>query len=237
MAIEVRDRVAGKVCRSCGEWKPVSDFHKQVVRGEPIGDGFKSRCRACLNIQRNAHRAANVEEYRARARKFHREHSEQVKAKNYAYRDAHREQYREMDRARYERNQEELKAAQRVRNAAYRASRPDEVRAYYRTYYRSYKQAHPVRLRQHQRRHELRRRARKNEAEGCHSEAEWEALKQHYRHTCLRCGKHEPEIVLTRDHVVPLTKGGSDWITNIQPLCAVCNSSKNNKIVDYRLNW
>ena len=81
------------------------------------------------------------------------------------------------------------------------------------------------------------RRNRKYQAEGFHTDAEWETLKMQYDNCCLRCGRREPEITLTRDHVVPITKGGSDWITNIQPLCHSCNSSKNARTTDYRLSW
>lgn len=33
-------------------------------------------------------------------------------------------------------------------------------------------------------------------------------MKDHYDHTCLCCGRHEPEIVLTLDHIHPLARGG-----------------------------
>lgn len=79
-----------------------------------------------------------------------------------------------------------------------------------------------------------RRRALKLAAKGSHTEKEWQDLKEHYNFTCLCCRKKEPEIKLTRDHVIPLTEGGSDSINNIQPLCARCNSKKNNKHIDYR---
>lgn len=68
---------------------------------------------------------------------------------------------------------------------------------------------------------------------GCHTLSEWEALKVVHKFTCLACLKREPEIRLSRDHIVPLIKGGSDDIDNIQPLCRSCNSIKHSKIIKY----
>lgn len=78
-----------------------------------------------------------------------------------------------------------------------------------------------------------RRRALKNNAEGTHTIEDWEALKNLYDFTCLCCGKKEPKVCLTEDHIVPLSKDGSDWIWNIQPLCHSCNSQKHTSIIKY----
>jgi hypothetical protein len=67
-----------------------------------------------------------------------------------------------------------------------------------------------------------------------HTEQEWRELCAKYNHCCLRCGLQLP---LSRDHIVPVTQGGSDAITNIQPLCKVCNSWKNNRTIDFRSEW
>lgn len=63
---------------------------------------------------------------------------------------------------------------------------------------------------------------------------EWMDLKRRWDYTCLCCGKREPEIKLTLDHVVPISKGGENEIENIQPLCKRCNIKKHVKNTDYR---
>lgn len=79
-----------------------------------------------------------------------------------------------------------------------------------------------------------RRRARMMEIEGSWTSEEWEALKARYNYTCLRCDRREPEIKLSLDHVVPVSKGGKNTIDNAQPLCRSCNSRKRTRDTDYR---
>lgn len=75
--------------------------------------------------------------------------------------------------------------------------------------------------------------ARKQNAEGSHTFGEWELLKKQYGFTCPCCGRKEPKIRLSEDHIIPLKKGGSDYIENIQPLCVSCNVKKNVKVIYY----
>jgi 5-methylcytosine-specific restriction endonuclease McrA len=77
------------------------------------------------------------------------------------------------------------------------------------------------------------KRLKRNSTIGSHTFGEWETLKIQYNFTCPRCDKTEPEISLTRDHIVPLSKGGSDNIENIQPLCLKCNLWKHTKIINF----
>ncbi len=74
------------------------------------------------------------------------------------------------------------------------------------------------------------RRAIKMKAPGSFTAAQWEVVKARQGYKCLRCGRKEPEITLTIDHRIPLSKGGTNYISNIDGLCLSCNSSKGAKI-------
>ena len=45
-------------------------------------------------------------------------------------------------------------------------------------------------------------------------------------HTCRYCGGTAPEVVLTVDHVVPVSLGGSDDPSNLVAACKDCNAGK-----------
>ena len=74
-----------------------------------------------------------------------------------------------------------------------------------------------------------RRYARERKAEGSHTLAEWQELKKKHNNKCAHCGE---EKKLTKDHIIPLSKGGTDYIVNIQPLCRNCNSKKWNFVYE-----
>ncbi len=77
------------------------------------------------------------------------------------------------------------------------------------------------------------RRAAKRGLPGSHTLQEWKDLCAKFKNRCVRCGVHGK---LTRDHVIPITDPRSSHdISNIQPLCYSCNSSKGNRhAADYR---
>lgn len=67
------------------------------------------------------------------------------------------------------------------------------------------------------------------------------------RHLCMYCGDHFHRSELTRDHVVPLSRGGRDGWENVVAACLACNVRKGGRTpaqasmpllaVPYRPSW
>jgi 5-methylcytosine-specific restriction endonuclease McrA len=99
----------------------------------------------------------------------------------------------------YQRNRDALKA----RAYAWRAANPEAYRAIVRA-----------------------GRARRRGADGHHTAADVTAIAAKQRGRCICCNKRRK---LEVDHIVPLSKGGSNWPHNLQLLCRPCNASKSAK--------
>jgi 5-methylcytosine-specific restriction endonuclease McrA len=163
------------------------------------------RCRRCsLEYQRAWHKA-NPGKRRQYMRTFRKAHPERIRQETRRYREANREKVRRARRDWYEANRE--RAAEYTRRWC--ANNLDRRRQHYNRY-----------------------RARKNGAAGSYTAEEWKALLDHYEHRCLCCGRSD--VPMTVDHIVPLCQGGSNEISNLQPLCLSCNTSKGTKYIDYR---
>jgi 5-methylcytosine-specific restriction endonuclease McrA len=76
-----------------------------------------------------------------------------------------------------------------------------------------------------------RRRSKESGNGGQFTAQEWNELVEKFNHQCVCCKQVKK---LEADHVIPVSKGGTTNIENIQPLCRSCNARKNNKIIDYR---
>lgn len=165
---------------------------------------------------------------------------------------------RARDHAYYLANKGTIKA----RVKAWQSANPDKVRSYKATWKRNnprswaadlkatirakaYQKRHPDRHYEHvkvwrKKNPDLllsyfhKRRALELNAPGPHFTApQWQALKIKYKNRCLSCRKTR---TLVPDHVIPISKGGSNGIRNIQPLCQSCNSKKWVRDTDYRLS-
>jgi HNH endonuclease len=149
---------------------------------------------------------------------------------NKAYRKDHAESLRAYGKKYRKRNRKRLlryMAQWKVNNPDYDREWQASHRSNKRKNQRAYRQKHPERIRALNSAYAT----KKTGAGGKFTEDEWSSLKRKYNHRCLRCKKRKK---LFPDHVKPVSKGGSSNISNIQPLCGICNSIKNNKCTDYR---
>ncbi len=175
-----------------------------------MNDGYDSHCKECHNLGSRQWRKDNPDRVAELNDEYYAANHEERKAYHRAYRQKHLEHLRALNRKFYRDNSEYARIY--AREWGYR--NPDKLRA-----------------------RDNARRAFKKGNGGTFTAEEWQEQKKYYKHTCLRCGRQEPEISLTVDHVIPLSKGGHNSIENIQPLCLSCNVAKHIKSTDYRLTW
>ncbi len=64
-----------------------------------------------------------------------------------------------------------------------------------------------------------------------HQQWEWWRLFMFYGKQCCRCGHRK---TIAKDHIQPVSKGGSNGLGNLQPLCRSCNAKKYDRWEDHR---
>ena len=128
---------------------------------------------------------------------------------------------RNLDKSRaiYKRNRTKRLKAHTEYNRAYYHANKEKYRQWHQERYKRVREVEIQRV--------INRQKRVRER-GTYSLQDWKDLKQKHGFRCLHCGRQEPEIKLTRDHIVPLSRGGLNIISNLQPLCQPCNSRKFN---------
>jgi hypothetical protein len=157
-----------------------------------------------------------MREYSAKVRK---KHPRKNKAYQKKWREANRKELNAMVAAWAKKNKKRTKA-----NNAARYQR-DKVRIKARN--KAHRQANPIAA--NARTHK--RRAAKTKAGGTYTSAQWIVLCNKYGNRCLCCNNKRR---LTPDHVIPIVKGGTSNISNIQPLCMPCNAHKHTGTTDFR---
>jgi 5-methylcytosine-specific restriction endonuclease McrA len=161
-------------------------------------------------------------------KKYFREYSAKFRA-------AHPEKNREYQKKWRDGNRAKLNAAV----AAWAEENKDRIKANNAARYQKDKERITARNKKHRQEHPEASRARVHKRRaiisrsgGSYTAAEWKELCKKYGNRCLDCGKRRK---LTADHVIPIAKGGTSNIDNIQPLCMPCNAKKHTGTKDFRI--
>ena len=194
-----------RICLLCKEeYIPTYRNNKQIVCKNCKKEYFKIYQKQWVKNNRKRVNL-NMKRYRLR-------HLEEIRAKDRLRKSKlDKEKRRLKDRLLYQKNKERYREKARI----WRKKNMDKVLFW-------------------NRRRELRERG----VDGSHTFKEWGELKKKYSYRCSKCNILESKLKnmwydkrfwkLTEDHVIPLSKGGTDYIYNIRPLCISCNSSKGN---------
>lgn len=216
-------------------WTPIRDTklsETEIVRGRMSTvlkyPGEDEVNRRATTVDRKEYNRKYYEKNRDKLLKRQREYESMNRDKalerNKEWRKKNSEKRKLQSKAYYERNKE--KEAQR--KAKYRSENLEKLRHQARESFHKNKFTGAYIVNYHN------SQARRKGIEGTFTLVEWNELREKYRHACLYCRKTEPEIKLSPDHVVPLSRGGQNYISNIQPLCSTCNAKKEVKNIDYR---
>lgn len=191
-----------KVCSRCNGLCELSNFPRNAASP----DGRYSICKPCTREIKAAYRK----------RPEVREREKERLRLSYAARKATLAVSR---RARYEANKE----TELARNKAW----ADRNRERQRELSRRWAKENPLRSRALV----AKRRAIKNAAPGTYTQADVLAMLERQACKCAACAAGL-EGGFHVDHVIPLARGGSNWPSNLQLLCAPCNWSKGDKLPD-----
>jgi 5-methylcytosine-specific restriction endonuclease McrA len=193
-----------RVCPKCKIEKGILEFHKSLKRRL----GVSHYCKDCCKSYRKNYYQVNQQKAKDDSKMWYEANRARAAIRNKIYKDIHKAHYDRYFKEHYRVNSKRIKERIRIHSKTLAGRISQQLS-------------------------EGKRRARKNGTNGNYTRKEWLELKQFYNYRCPACKRKEPEIQLTIDHIVPLSKGGRHNATNIQPLCFSCNSRKNIKIVKY----
>ena len=149
------------------------------------------------------------------------------------YRLAHKEQEKERKRQWYAAYKDEI----RERQLAHAEERKEWKRQYYAAHKEQQKQQsrqyfHTPKGKAANQRGQVSRRARLAKVLNTLTAEEWQAILEAHEFKCAYCGKSLLDMFnsATRDHIIPISKGGDNVKGNIVPACQSCNAKKSNKL-------
>lgn len=177
---------------------------------EPRGkDGLFARCKTCHLAATANWQKNNRDKVNGIARRYYQNNRETIARKSVEY---------------YEKNRSTLLSKKKER----RQLKRDEISEYQKEWYRR----NPNKFSEYA--HRRRVRLASGDVRRF-TETDWRKLLHRFDNRCAYCGS---DGELTKDHVVPISRGGRHAVGNIVPACWQCNMSKGTKfLVEWRKSY
>lgn len=202
-----------KVCSHCKRELEFSYFCNDKTQK----DGLSNRCRECRSVDNRKYEQAHKEDRYLYKKQYREENRDRLLAYNTIYEQEHAENitiqqklYRESHRS------ERIEATKR-----WRQNNPDKLMAYNQS----------ARVKTMKKSYRNKRRALALNTGGSYTDEDVKALLEFFDNKCAYTG--EPlEAHFHLDHIVPLIKGGTNYIWNLVPSNPTANLSKGKKVME-----
>lgn len=241
-----------KNCSKCKIEKELSEFNKD----KRSKSGLQSVCKYCLkqyyeaNKRHHAERCKQhytnnkeyyieyhkkyrednqekIRQYRADNKQYYAEYNKQWNEDNKDTRIEYMKQHRQENKEHYVKYYEDNKDVYAERGKQWREDNKEYLAEWSKKYQQTPEGKASIKASAHN------RRAHKLNNGGKHTAKEILALFDLQSGKCVYCKVKLYKTgngIFHSDHIVPLSKGGTNSIENIQLLCAKCNQSKSNKL-------
>jgi 5-methylcytosine-specific restriction endonuclease McrA len=220
---------------------PESDAERRREASRAYNREYYAANAERLKAAANARRAADPDRARARERERYAANRARDLATDAAWRAAHPEHIRQRERERYAADLEASRERGRKKARKHRMANPDAHRTYRREQYAATPESERERIRDYRRqrrgedllaarergrRDSMIRRGYKASAPGYATKDEIAAVMASCGGLCFYCRKAPATDV---EHYQPLSRGGSNWPSNLRPSCRPCNDGKGTK--------
>ncbi len=217
-----------KFCTRCGEKKLRSEFYTRTA-GSPA---ITPMCRPCLRGHRAQFRAENPDKVAQSRARYYEKNKEALSRQAKNKREERRISRQNCPVAASPSTQKmcggcksTLPIVEFNRNAGSRDGFGYRCKSCAKIQTKKWRAENPIAAK----RLSSKSRRDRNSVEGRHSKSDVDKILIYQKGRCAACAeklREEFEV----DHIIPLSKGGTDWPKNIQILCRPCNRAKYNRM-------
>lgn len=243
-----------KICGVCKIKKELSDFSKDIK----TKSGVRYCCKICHSKKRKPYYYKNKKKLAEQSKKYYIENKTRISAHGYEYRKGKKKEIIEQSKVYYQKNKERVKkyrkeyylknkeeVLKKSKNA--REKNKDKISEYRKKRWKENKDILKAKNKEWRQSDRGRIMVRLNNIKRVGIKKSVDdgtitnkSIKSIWTGNCKICNK-EIDINAKRgeekhchlDHIIPLTKGGTHSIKNVQWLCPQCNIRKSNKIYGY----